>query len=811
MLAFTCAFMLVGCGDDGSDGAPGSDADASAMIAELQAQLDAGLITIAEYEAAIAALQADLKVSSVKTESCSTCHDAASIHQPEEHPTVAATMTAPVTGGSLVLTAVVKDAEGEPITGLTKTELATIYVMYDGATDLKRARITSSTAYWAADVTVVETATAGTYTVTLANAETNITTTGGEAFAFATSKGRSQLIFEIGEYEPISNVMAFPASGDAARDAWVSNDSCIRCHGDYVFKQGHHGTNGEDNQGDGYLPVGVENCVTCHSYNDSGHRLTRYVHGIHNSKNMPDGKFVKSSTSSGVTTYDEFEADYPADMTSCVVCHKDGSGNLVASVMSQPASITLCQTCHRGDIDPFDTASASYDADDVKEQVIEDIFAKAGRTGTIVSTHKTMVVTNGQDCSDCHTITDFHSGKSKENALAETIAYKIDSVTVADGKATIKWYAYNPNDDTKYDLSLKTATTGKPLFIHTAPSTDPVVDGVWLLVGYYAAGTNDIIGYDSYYNASTTTIWSVTTFGSDKVATSVVPLSSTKIGTLTPSSTKGIIGIIGAPLVDGVGAKVTSVTKDFNLSTGALTSSTAIANDAKCSNCHDNILLHAGRHTAIGNAIACRICHNPTSSAGHYAQQSRSLKSYVHAVHEGQADSGTGEILVTGYPNTMADCSACHDAGTYSVPNQTKSLGGVVGTLGTSKATTGPASIACLSCHVAYQYVRPRNTTTGAVDYATGKSMLQLTETLETLEAELAVLEAATTPNATAIAAKEDEIADQEEIIATYNSVAATEAYALRAHAGSNGYLVDTTVAPYATVLNKALELLGIK
>jgi CxxC motif-containing protein (DUF1111 family) len=103
--------------------------------------------------------------------------------------------------------------------------------------------------------------------------------------------------------------------------------------------------------------------------------------------------------------------------------------------------------------------------------------------------------------------------------------------------------------------------------------------------------------------------------------------------------------------------------------------------------------------------------------------QSRSIDSYVHAVHAFQAfDSGdvdfTDPVEAARYGLhiehttpifSLKACEACHLAGTYNVPDQSKSMPGLLSAsdtwnvardIGTvPEYVTGPASRACGGCH----------------------------------------------------------------------------------------------------------------
>jgi cytochrome c553 len=104
--------------------------------------------------------------------------------------------------------------------------------------------------------------------------------------------------------------------------------------------------------------------------------------------------------------------------------------------------------------------------------------------------------------------------------------------------------------------------------------------------------------------------------------------------------------------------------------------------------------------------------------------QSRSIDSYIHAIHSFQ-DFDIGDVnfadpvetmrhelhIEHTYPNfTIKNCKSCHNEGAFEVPDQYSSLPGVLSAadilttkdrkIGAVPAyVTGPASRACGSCH----------------------------------------------------------------------------------------------------------------
>jgi OmcA/MtrC family decaheme c-type cytochrome len=143
-----------------------------------------------------------------------------------------------------------------------------------------------------------------------------------------------------------------------------------------------------------------------------------------------------------------------------------------------------------------------------------------------------------------------------------------------------------------------------------------------------------------------------------------------------------------------------------------------------CHNCHDALATNYHSPDRGGSIVVCRLCHVTLSGGSHMELQSRSIDSYVHAIHSGQAFD-IGDINFTdaveelhyehhiGFPyptHGITNCESCHFEGTYEVPDQSKSLPGALSASSEVEGwerdigelpvyLTGPASRACGGCH----------------------------------------------------------------------------------------------------------------
>jgi OmcA/MtrC family decaheme c-type cytochrome len=175
----------------------------------------------------------------------------------------------------------------------------------------------------------------------------------------------------------------------------------------------------------------------------------------------------------------------------------------------------------------------------------------------------------------------------------------------------------------------------------------------------------------------------------------------------------------------GVTLALNAPSRTFDLGANAFddTFYSPIVKVAGCNACHDALAttFHSGNRG--GNIVVCRLCHTTFSGGSHLELQSRSIDSYVHAIHSFQPFD-IGDIDFTNpeetlhvhhhieatFPNfTIKNCEACHTtAGVYEVPAQNKSLPGILS--GSDYVTgrnianvppyvSGPASRACGGCH----------------------------------------------------------------------------------------------------------------
>jgi len=430
-----------------------------------------------------------------------------------------------------------------------------------------------------------------------------------------------------------------------------------------------------------------------------------------------------------------------------------------AMELAYPMSMANCATCHEGKLDQI-LADANFVADTCKScHAVEGVdswpplgdqpagdYYEEGRpppmdylwTRADVTFHDI-----DMDCQLCHagnpgipTFADLHTGYDPRIYMADGTAYKdvysasIDAVTVDTAANTITvefsatdpaivpalgvgFYGWGSKDflvaqhtrgvDRSARMEYTPESSGgdpNPLFTEEAGSGP----GAWVVTLDYAA-------YQAEYTDSIPDLIAAGTVRTVEV-------------TLEPELA-----------VDGLGVALNAVNQTVDVATSTPISDyykagNAIADVAKCNNCHDQLAVTfhysdtdgSGRG---GSITQCRSCHVTTSGGSHLEMQSRSLSSYVHAIHTFQAfdtqnidftdpvEKARYELHIEEFfpVFTAQSCEACHTTkpGVFNVPDQSKSMAAMLSAArewnvprnigAVPSYVTGPASMACGGCH----------------------------------------------------------------------------------------------------------------
>lgn len=465
----------------------------------------------------------------------------------------------------------------------------------------------------------------------------------------------------------------------------VMEGSCNQCHGELALHGGGR--------------VDTAYCVTCHNPGttdaNSGHNLDFkvMVHKIHRGKNLPS---VQNGDEYAIWGYRDSKHDYsgtslPMDIRNCTACHDDTASETPDAINWVTApTIESCGSCH-------DDIDFSKGADDVN-----------GHPGGAVAD-------NGE-CALCHGEGRFASTRAKHmgvmedkqemrvRAVVNPIATRIDQVTgdievdvmfTIDGAPVV---ALRDNNDVDTDEGAvlgkyKYGTDNGALAINWD-------NGTGYQVNHQEVDFNDCTpdGNGLFTCAASGLVAGIS--DSDTVTLTTVDLF------LCMNEKDGEIIQCDAAESDSVKVnqvEVTPTTAYFNgdgtVSTGGYDK--IGANIANCQSCHRDNHFHHGA-TELGQ---CKTCHNATraSSRGRPGD----LKHHVHRFHAGidnDAITPTEAGDVEEYPNTIANCQACHDGSMngelaqIDLPVQKNNRASAANR--DAPVFISPTAVVCASCHV---------------------------------------------------------------------------------------------------------------
>jgi OmcA/MtrC family decaheme c-type cytochrome len=416
------------------------------------------------------------------------------------------------------------------------------------------------------------------------------------------------------------------------------------------------------------------------------------------------------------------EFPYPQRMSNCVTCHE---GKLDKVLVDANFTAETCRSCH-----PV-TGSDTYGT---AEYSLTTIWENAG----VTALHDI-----ADDCTTCHNAT----GVAKDVLLADLhnsgydpMIYTSDGTRYSDAlKVEITSASF---DMTTYELTVGVEVT-EPVDVDGVDETDVKVE---IYAGLYAFDGKDFYNYTSGdHTDNGGGKWSATIdlsayaedISSDMLRRLEIvarPDPATKVGgwDLNDGTCEAACArnthceSTVCVANDDVSLDIAPVapSRTFELATNAFNDGyyPDIVNVEKCNACHDTLATTFHSPNRSGNIAVCRMCHNPTRAGGHLEMQSRSLDSYVHAIHSFQPfDSDDVDFSDPVYamrwemhqehkfPNfTIKNCEGCHNPGMYEIPDQTMTLPGVLSAsydvegrdiTNVSSKVVGPAARACGGCH----------------------------------------------------------------------------------------------------------------
>ncbi|MGW8179344.1 MAG: multiheme c-type cytochrome, partial [bacterium] len=508
----------------------------------------------------------------------------------------------------------------------------------------------------------------------------------------------------------------------------ANNDGCELCHTDPYLKHGYiYG------QVDGDPATDFYTCKACHLDNGEGGHYEwqllvndpeKWVVWMGSDEDTsiftPEelaGLEYKTSLMNDVHMSHAMEFPYPQSMSNCVTCHE---GKLDMILTADNFNIETCKSCH-----PMD---GSEEVGTV-EIALKTILPPAIHGAMDLET---------TDCTACHgegssfgEFKDIHSGYDKMIYTADGVKYS-EAIT-----ASIDSASKSGNT-----ITIELSATGSA---GTVDSADIVPE---VMIGLYGYDTKDFIvnGHDRYDSSGNGVIsrsdgdlpkgayevgtehayWTTITDnpGSWKVTHDLSEWASL----ISDGTVKRIEIAVLSAVDDAAGEEVAinAVSRTFDLVSNSFDDDyydPIVKVEGGCNDCHAALgtTFHAPDYG--GKVTVCRMCHVTLSGGSHLEMQSRSIDSYVHAIHSMQYfDPGdvdfTDPVAALEYEDHtelfpypkhgITDCESCHYEGMFNVPDQQKSLPGILSGSDSIDSreigdipsyVTGPAARACGGCH----------------------------------------------------------------------------------------------------------------
>jgi OmcA/MtrC family decaheme c-type cytochrome len=422
------------------------------------------------------------------------------------------------------------------------------------------------------------------------------------------------------------------------------------------------------------------------------------------------------------------EFPYPMSMSNCATCHE---GKLDVVLSDANFKIETCKRCHpmTGGVGPVPEG---------QEEPTYDTTKLALKTILPEAIHGSMDLAT-TDCTSCHgegksgkPFNQIHTGYNKAIYTPEGVKYSeaisvtIDSASF-DGSALSFAFSAHQNQDVGLDTATITPTVMVGLY--GWDTKDYIVGPHERLVDDNGDGTidgSDQRSLEAVVGEEHPRIKTVSAEGGNWEVTADLSTWADMIGDGRVKRVE--IAVLPALVnAEGVQVALNAPSRTFDLGANDFADD-FYAPIAKvvdgCNNCHDALATTFHTPDRGGNIVVCRLCHITKAGGSHLELQSRSIDSYIHAIHSFQGfDIGDvnfadpvealhyEEHIVFPFPtHANTNCAACHAEGTNNVPDQAKSLPGLLSPSETTTGrernigeipsyVTGPASRACGGCH----------------------------------------------------------------------------------------------------------------
>ncbi len=576
---------------------------------------------------------------------------------------------------------------------------------------------------------------AGVCTSTLAGDDVNVRNTPGLIVLYGGDETVGNLPARIRQVKyPFAALLE---TGSGVDYVSAANDAgCVKCHTDPYLKHGYiYAQVGQDPATDFYT------CKACHLDNGEGGHYewqllvddpalaAAFLAGEVELTEEQTAQYAYETTlMNDVHMSHAMEFPYPQSMANCVTCHE---GKLDTILSDANFTIKTCKSCH-----PVTGAVAPAPEG---EDPAYDTTTLALKTILPPEIHGSMDL-DTTDCTSCHgegqaarPFSQIHTGYNQVIYTADGLKYSeaitvtVDNASLDGNMLNIQFSAVESPDLEGLDVAdiVPTVMVG----LYGWDTKDYIIGPHERLSDDNGDGTidrNDLRALEYEVGEEHPRFTTVSSAGGKWEVTADL---SNWADLLADGTVKRVeIGVMPAlENADGVTLALNAPSRTFDLGANAFAddfySPIAKVTDG-CNNCHEALATTFHSPDRGGNIVVCRMCHITKSGGSHLEMQSRSIDSYVHAIHSFQAfDIGDIDFadpvqamhyehhIEFPYPNHgVTNCDSCHVEGTNNVPDQSKSLPGLLSpsdqingwerNIGeVPEYVTGPASRACGGCH----------------------------------------------------------------------------------------------------------------
>ena len=576
----------------------------------------------------------------------------------------------------------------------------------------------------------------GLNTSTLTNADASYASDFGEVDGLVVIYGRDETVGTLPARVALNKYpfAALLETGDGVDYVSAANDAgCVKCHTDPYLKHGYiYAQVDHDATNDFYT------CKACHVDNGEGGHFewqllvddpalaAAYLAGEVELTPEQEAQYAyATSLMNDVHMSHAMEFPYPQSMASCVTCHE---GKLDVALSDENYTIETCKSCH-----PV-TGSVAVEG----EETLYDTTGLALKTILPEALHASLDLETA-DCTTCHGegkvaegFSAIHTGYDSMIYTADGLRYSdaisvtVDSASFEDDKLTVLFSASVVTEVEGLDVANITPTVMVGLY--GWDSKDFVIGAHERLFDDNKDGTIDRSDERVLEAEVGAEHPRITTVSAEDGKWEIVADLSAWADMVADGTVKRVEIAVMPALAgeDGDLLALDAPSRTFDLGANEFVDDFygPIVKVEGCESCHDALATNYHTPDRGGSVVVCRMCHITKSGGSHLEMQSRSIDSYVHAIHSGQAfdigDINFAEPVAAmhyehhiefPYPtHGITNCDSCHVEGTNNVPDQSMSLPGLQSASDTltgwdrrigdlPEVVTGPASRACGGCH----------------------------------------------------------------------------------------------------------------